>query len=232
MIQEWFDALTHAVAGTASIALAASFIWGILSVVLSPCHISSIPLIVGFMNQGKRVALSRAFWMSLLFSTGILITIGMVGLITGLAGRLLGNIGPYGNYILAIIFFLVGLYLLDVISITWSGPNILGNKLQGILGAFLLGLIFGIAVGPCTFAYMAPILAITFQVSQHNLSYGVVLLLMYGIGHCSVIVFAGTFTNLVQSYLNWNETSKGTLWLKKICGILVIVAGLYLLYIA
>jgi cytochrome c-type biogenesis protein len=53
-------------------------------------------------------------------------------------------------------------------------------------------------------------------------------LLAYGIGHCSVIVFAGTFTNVVQAYLNWNERSSGTVIIKKICGILVMIGGVYL----
>ncbi len=62
--------------------------------------------------------------------------------------------------------------------------------------------------------------------------YGVLLLVVYGVGHCSVIVFAGTFTEVVQQYLNWNERSKGALILKKICGVLVLLAGVYMIYIA
>ena len=53
-----------------------------------------------------------------------------------------------------------------------------------------------------------------------------------GVGHCSVIVLAGTFTSVVQRYLNWNERSKGAVILKKACGVLVIVGGLYLIYTA
>ncbi|MBZ0149801.1 MAG: hypothetical protein K8F62_19965, partial [Pseudorhodoplanes sp.] len=58
------------------------------------------------------------------------------------------------------------------------------------------------------------------------------LLLMYGVGHCSVIVFAGTFTEVIQRYLNWNERSKGAVRLKKVCGILVILGGLWMIYTA
>jgi len=50
-MEKLFITLTHAVEGTAAIALAAAFIWGILSILLSPCHLSSIPLIVGFIGQ-------------------------------------------------------------------------------------------------------------------------------------------------------------------------------------
>jgi len=58
------------------------------------------------------------------------------------------------------------------------------------------------------------------------------MLVLYGVGHCSVIVLAGTFTEIVQRYLNWNEKSKGADRLKKACGVLVILGGLYMLYTA
>jgi len=231
-MQELFTQLTRAVESTWFIALTASFIWGILSILLSPCHLASIPLIVGFIDEQGRISTKRAFSISFLFAAGILITIGLVGVITAAAGRMLGDVGRYGNYFVAAIFFLVGLHLLDVIPMPFSGPSKIGMKSKGLLAAFLLGLIFGIAIGPCTFAYMAPILAVTFKLASTNLFYGILLLLVYGIGHCSVIILAGTFTEVVQHYLNWNEKSKGALILKKICGILVLAGGLYMIYTA
>jgi len=114
----------------------------------------------------------------------------------------------------------------------FSGPGQVGMKRKGMLAAFVLGLVFGIALGPCTFAYMAPMLAVTFKLAADNLLYGLVLLLLYGIGHCSVIVVAGTSTELVQRYMNWNEKSKGAVIIRKICGVLVILGGLWLIYTA
>lgn len=98
------------------------------------------------------------------------------------------------------------------------------------MAAFGLGLIFGIALGPCTFAYMAPMLVIVFTISVTQFFYGFTLLFIYGIGHCSVIVFARTFTEIVQNYLNWNERSKGVVLVKKICGVLIILGGIYLIW--
>lgn len=231
-MQELFTTLTHAVEGSPFIALGASLVWGVLSIVLSPCHLASIPLIVGFIDSQGRTTTRRAFFISSLFAVGILVTIGLIGAITAAAGRMMGDVGRYGNYFVAVIFFLVGLHLLDVIPMPWSGPGQVGIKRKGALAAFILGLVFGIALGPCTFAYMAPMLGVTFKLASTNLAYGVFLLLMYGVGHCSVIVFAGTFTEVIQRYLNWNERSKGAGLLKKVCGVLVILGGLWMVYTA
>ena len=231
-MEKLFTSLTRAVEATPAIAIVASFTWGILSILLSPCHLSSIPLIVGFIDQQGRMSTRRAFVISTLFALGILGTIAAIGAVTAAAGRMMGDVGRYGNYFVAIIFFLVGLYLLDILPMPWSGPGQVGMKRKGLLAALILGLVFGIALGPCTFAYMAPMLGVTFRVASTSLLYGIILLVAYGVGHCSVIVLAGTSTELVQRYLNWSEKSKGAVILKRICGVLVLLAGLYLIYTA
>ena len=231
-MEQLFTALSRAVEGSAGLALGAAFVWGVLSILLSPCHLASIPLIVGFIDQQGRITTRRAFTISLLFSVGILITIGVIGAITAAAGRMMGDVGRWGNYAVAVIFFVVGLYLLDAIRLPMPGAAQPGMRRTGQLAALFLGLIFGVALGPCTFAYMAPMLALTFKLSATNLPYGILLLALYGVGHCAVIVLAGTFTEVVQRYLNWNENSRGAGILKKVSGVLVLLAGLYLLYTA
>ncbi len=229
-MEQLFTNLSHAVEGAPLIALGASVIWGILSIVLSPCHLASIPLIVGFISEQGQVTARRAFWTSTLFAVGILITIAAIGTITAAAGRMMGDVGRYGNYFVALIFLVVGLHLLGVIPMPWSGPGQVGMKRKGLLAAFILGLVFGIALGPCTFAYMAPMLGVTFKLASTSFFYGALLLLAYGVGHCSVIVVVGTSTEMVQRFLNWNEQSKGVAVVKAICGVLVILGGMWLIY--
>ena len=79
---------------------------------------------------------------------------------------------------------------------------------------------------------MAPMLGVTFKVAAQSWLLGVALLLLYGIGHSSVIVLAGTSAELAQRYLNWNEASRGATILRQACGILVILGGAYLIYTA
>ena len=230
MIVEIFNRLSQMLNASWGIAITASFIWGILSILLSPCHLASIPLIVGFIDEQGRIGTQRAFYISSLFSFGILLIIGLVGLITGLLGRLLGDVGPYGKYLVAIVFFVVGLHLIGLIPFPFAGSAAHPQfEKKGLIAAFILGLVFGIALGPCTFAYMAPMLGIAFSVATTNLMFAMALILAYALGHVSVIILAGTFTEVVQNYLNWNESSKGTEIVKKICGVLVFLGGIYLI---
>jgi cytochrome c-type biogenesis protein len=230
-MENLFVWLTRGLSGSPWLALTASFLWGILSILLSPCHLSSIPLIVGFINGQGMVTRKRAFTLAGLFSIGILLTIALIGLITGWMGRIMGDVGKTGNYFVAVIFFVIGLHLLEVIHLPFLGvSNQPKMKRKGALAAFVIGLLFGVALGPCTFAYMAPMLGIAFQTASSNLPLAVSLVLLYAAGHCSVIVLAGTFTSMVQKYLHWNERSKGAVFLKKVCGVLVILGGVYLIW--
>jgi len=229
MITEIFSWLSGALNGHAAIALFAAFLWGIFSIIFSPCHLSSIPLIVGFIDKQGRGSVKRAFAISLLFATGILITIAAIGVITASLGRLMGDIGSVGNYLVAGVFFLVGLYLLDILPAPWTGATGAGMKKQGLLAALVLGLLFGIGLGPCSFAYMAPMLGIAFNVAAEQLMFAFALLFAYGVGHCSIIVFAGTLSEKVQNYLNWTEKTRGAIIVGRICGVLVILGGIYLL---
>ncbi len=230
MIEGIFTTLYEAMTGAVWLAVLASFGWGVLSILLSPCHLSSIPLVVGFISSQGKISVGRTFNISLIFSLGILITIALIGIITASLGRLMGDIGSVGNYLVAGIFFLVGFYLLGFIKFDWNNAGLRQTKTKGLLAALILGLLFGLALGPCTFAYMAPVLGVVFQTAQADYFLAVIFLLAFGIGHCSVIVGAGTLTGKVQKYLNWSEGSKTVLWIKRVCGVLVILGGVYLIY--
>jgi cytochrome c-type biogenesis protein len=229
MLAALFTWVTRLLYGNPLVGLFGAFVWGILSILLSPCHLASIPLIVGFVSQQEKLTARKAFRISLAFALGILVTIGLIGLVTSLLGRMLGDIGGWSNCLVAGIFVLVGLYLLGILKLELPGAANAKTRGKGAWAGFLLGLIFGLALGPCTFAYMAPILAIVLAKSSTSLIYGVPLLLAYGIGHCAVIVFAGTFTRVIENYLRWNESSKALGLVKKICGILLIVAAVYMI---
>ena len=137
MIDSIFNTLYEAMNGAAWLAVLASFGWGVLSILLSPCHLSSIPLVVGFISSQGRITTVKTFVISLVFSAGILITITLIGIVTALLGRLMGDIGSIGNYLVAGVFLLVGLYLLDVIKLDWNTFGLKKTKAHAFLESVL-----------------------------------------------------------------------------------------------
>jgi cytochrome c-type biogenesis protein len=231
-VEQFLTSLNRAVEGPPLLALLAALAWGVLSIVLSPCHLASIPLIVGFVSGQGPTTTRRAFGLSALFALGILATIALIGAITAAAGRIMGDLGGWANYAVAVIFFAVGLHLMGVIPMPWSGPGSVRVQRKGLLAALTLGLLFGVALGPCTFAFMAPMLAVAFKVAAAQPIYAVLLLALFGLGHCAVIAGAGTCTEIVQRYLDWSGRSRLGPILRSACGVLVLLGGIWLVYTA
>lgn len=230
MILAIFEKLSAALYASPGIALIAAFLWGILSVLLSPCHLASIPLIIGFLDNQQDLSTRKAFKLSAFFTMGILLMMALIGLITGLLGRMLGNLGGWVEPFVGVVFIIIAFFIADIIpmpSIISGGMN--SKRGKGIWAALSLGFLLGIALGPCSFAFMAPILAIVFSAAGTKLLFALCLVLAYIIGHCLVIIAAGTFAGAVQNYLNWTSKSRGTKIIRIICGVLIFIAGIYLI---
>jgi cytochrome c-type biogenesis protein len=229
-MDELFTALTEAISGNFSLAVLAAVGWGIASILLSPCHLTSIPLVIGYIIKEGTVNLKRSFILSSMFAFGILVTIALVGLVTGALGRMLGDVGMIGNILVALVFFAVGLHLLDVLKFSWDGLNMRSTLGSGWRGALTLGFVFGLGLGPCTFAYLAPVLAVALNTAIASPAQGALLIGAFGLGHCVVIVGAGSLLQVVQRYLLWSGKSKGLLYTKRMAGVLVLLGGFYSLY--
>jgi cytochrome c-type biogenesis protein len=226
LLSEVFVALSAMLESSLTFVLFAAFLWGVLSIVLSPCHISSIPLVVGYVNRNGRQSTTRALTTSLYFSGGVLLSLLVIGAITSLMGKMLGDIGNAGIYLVGAVFILTGVWLLDLVRAPVCDVRLASGNTA--VGGILMGFVFGAALGPCTFGFMFPVLAVAFKSADQSLLIAISIILAYAIGHSLVIVFAGVGVNQLQRFLNWDSKSRGTLWLKKTCGVLVILTGLYL----
>ena len=224
-----FSRLADAMSGAPLVALGAAFAWGVLSIVLSPCHLASIPLIVGFLQGGGPVTPRRAAGLSTVFALGILGSIAVIGALTAAAGRMLGDLGPWGNYAVAVVFIAFGLHLLDLLPIPDGWRPAPHRPRRGAPGALLFGLVFGVALGPCTFGFMAPVLGVTFGLAKAAPVFAFTVLALFGLGHCAVIGLAGFSSTWVQRWLSWQEDTPGAKWLRRGCGLLVLAAGVWLM---
>jgi cytochrome c-type biogenesis protein len=228
MLEELLTYLSATLTQSLFIALLGAFLWGVISILLSPCHLASVPLLVGFLTMQAKSGSKRAFQLSLLFSIGVLMSIALLGVITASAGRILGDLGRTGNAVVALIFLVFGFYLMDLLKLEWNQPR-MAARFRGGPGAFIFGLLFGAALGPCTFAFMAPVLGVVFSRAGSHPGNALGLLGAFALGHCGVIVLAGTLTQSVERYLGWSENHQTLKWLRRFCGLLVLMAGIYLL---
>lgn len=202
------------------------FLWGMVSVLFSPCHLASIPLIVGYVaGQDKLVEGRQAALYAGLFTFGLFLTIAAIGVICALLGRMLGDVGPYWTIVVGLILLWVAMDMLGVSKCSMGG-NLMGRfKLRGMGGAFVLGLAYGILSGSCTFGFIAPILAII--TVQEKIMTGIMLIVLFGLGHCIPIVIAGSSTALVRRLMANASWQRGGTAFRRIAGILIGLMGAY-----
>jgi cytochrome c-type biogenesis protein len=227
MISSILSGINSAFSQPAAAAFAAAAAWGFLSVLLSPCHLGAIPLIVAYINNGKKPDRRRALLFSLLFGLGLLVTLAVIGIVTSMAGKLLGDVGPAGRVAVGTFLVICGLWLMDVppfsrINFSFSARP--GKR--GAAGALSLGLIYGVILGPCSFAFLAPMLGFIFSAGNREVAYGAVLMCFYALGHTAAIIAAGTFGDFISALLiKSKRAEKGAVWFKRILGALVLVVG-------
>jgi len=226
-------AVTDALSSSLFIALAAALVWGVFSVLLSPCHLGTIPLIVGMVGSTRGAGgRGRGALLSFSFAGGMLVAIAVLGAIVATAGFAVQGYTAVTNYVIAAIFLAAGLNLVGLLPLPLPSLSVKGGTRKGVLAAAGIGLVFGIGLSPCTFAFLAPILGMTFGSAATSPLRGFSLLLVFGLGHCGVIGAAGSSTAFVQRYLDWNESSKTLAGLKIVCGVLVLFAAGVLIYTA
>jgi cytochrome c-type biogenesis protein len=202
------------------------FLWGVVSVLFSPCHLASIPLIVGYVaGQDKLVEGRQAALYAGLFTTGLFLTIAAIGVICAWLGRMLGDVGPYWTIVVGLILLWVAMDMLGVSKCSMGGSLMGRFRLRGMSGAFVLGLAYGVLSGSCTFGFIAPILAII--TVQEKIMTGIMLIVLFGLGHCIPIVIAGSSTALVRRLMANASWQRGGTAFRRLAGILIGVMGLY-----
>ncbi len=214
------------IGGGPAIAALGCFLWGVISVLLSPCHLASIPLIIAYVGGQQQILKSRqAAFYSVAFSLGLFVTIAALGIICAVLGRMLGDVGNYWQVLVGLILMWVALGMLGVEQCSMSGSLLHRLKVKGIFGAFVLGLAYGVLSGSCTFGFIAPILAII--TIQKKLALGVLFILLFATGHCLPIVAAGSSGAAVRRLLE-NSTWQGAgRWFRKGAGAVIAILAVY-----
>jgi cytochrome c-type biogenesis protein len=210
------------------LAFPACFLGGIISSA-SPCVLAMIPLVIGYVGGYAEGSQKKAVQYSLMFTLGLTITFTILGIIAGALGRLFGDVGTFWYYILPPVAILLGLYLLfaDKVNLKIGLPQRFLPKKRALLGAFLIGLFFGIVASPCATPVLAVIL--TFAAAKQNIAYSGGLLLAYALGHWVLVLGAGISAGFAQKVLASKGIANFSSYSKKIAGVILVGVGIYLI---
>lgn len=226
MLESIFLTVNEWIAGGTMIAAMGCFLWGMISVAFSPCHLASIPLIVAYVGGQQTILKPReAGLYSVAFTIGLFITIALIGAICAWLGRMLGDVGSFWQIIVGGILIWVALGMLGVEKCAVSGSMLYRLNLKGLPGAFGLGLAYGILSGSCTFGFIAPILAII--TIQQKVAVGMLFIVLFALGHCLPIAAAGSFTAVVRKLMENSLWQGAGQWFRKGAGIMIIFLGCY-----
>lgn len=226
-MNEFLNNFANLLSSNIWIALVMALVAGIISS-FSPCVLSTIPLVIGYVGGYAKKDKNLAFKYSLIFCMGLVITFTMFGAFSAILGKLMTGTGKWWYIVLGIIMLIVALQLLGVIEFENNFCK-MPNKRTGLLGAFFLGILGGVLSSPCSTPVLIAIL--TFVAGKGNIVLGVVMLFLYAIGHCTLIIIAGTSVGFVESISSSNKTLVLGKILKTILAIVIALLGLYLIYI-
>jgi cytochrome c biogenesis protein CcdA len=226
-METFLNHLSQSIADNPFLAYLGVFVGGIVSS-SSPCVLATIPLVIGYVGGYSEGDRRKALLYSLTFILGLSITFTILGAIASLLGGLFGVINQTWYFIVGGIAIAIGLHLIGIYNWNLPVPIHLHPKKRGILGAFFLGLFFGIVSSPCATPILALIL--TFVATKGEIAYGTSLLFTYALGHCALIFVAGTAAGFAESFMKSKGISNVTTWSKKVGGSIVILVGIYFIY--
>ena len=210
-----------------------AFLWGVASVVLSPCGVAMIPLVVGYIANSDNPKFWDALKISCAFCSGLIINLILIAFVISGVGYLLGGYEKFLTLVTAGVFILTGLHLLGIIRLKtfFKNSEATGNESQNLRGAILLGIMSGLATGSCNIAYVSPVLSIAFSMAgENNFLSAIFLVLAYSLGYSFVIILSGIFANASSKFLQASQNNIAFKIFNIICGIFLIVCGGYLIH--
>lgn len=223
MVSFFVDLINQSLSGNLVVALPLIFVAGVFTS-FSPCILSMLPVLVGYVGGYSNASRIKGFSMSLLFVLGLGVTFAILGITAASFGKVFGQIGTYWYVIMAAVAIIMGLQLLGVLQISLPGLKMVPVKTKGILGSFLMGLFFGLVASPCATPVLAVIM--TYLAVKGDLVFGGLMLFVYGFGHGVPLLIAGTFTGALKSLRQFQRYSSIITYAS---GGILILLGAYLL---
>jgi cytochrome c-type biogenesis protein len=223
----WSETLGQVLQNKPVLAYGAAYLGGVVATA-SPCILASIPLVIGFVGGYAGGNKKQAFYYSLTFVVGLALVMSILGAMAALMGTMFGDVGTGWRFVIAIIFMLMGLQLAGVINLKLGGNTrrFLPQR-TGLIGALILGALFGLILSPCASPVLAVIL--TLAAVKGEVAYGSSLLFAYALGQGTLVILAGTFTGVIENFLQ-SRGARASVFMQKMAGGLIFFAGAYFFF--
>ena len=228
MINQWLETLSTLITETFWLAPLLALFAGILTSV-TPCALTSVPLVIGYVGGTGNNDPKKAFRLSLTFALGMAVTFTALGTAVSLLGKLMGTSGKWWYIVLGVLMLLMALQTWEVYNFIPSTYLTSKSTRKGYVGAFFAGILGGVFSSPCATPVLIVLLGIVAK--SGNVAWGVLLLLLYSIGHSFLVLVAGTsigFVKKLSSSEKYGATSKV---LKVFTGIIILLIAFYMFYL-
>jgi len=233
MIENLVNNLSLYLETSVFLAFLAAYLGGIV-ISFTPCTYPLIPVTVGFIGIHGSSSRIRGFFLSLLYVIGLAVTYSILGGAAVISGKIFGQMQttPWTYFIMANVCLVMGLSMLDVFNISIPVPHKLmkrtsQNDNKGFLDSFLIGIVSGIVIGPCTAPALGVLLG--YVALKTNLLLGMSLLFVFAFGMGTLLIIVGTFAGIIAAL---PKSGKWMIKIKFISGLILIGAAEYFLYIA
>ena len=228
MIDQWLKALGEAISNNFWIAPLLALLAGVLTS-FTPCSLSSIPLVIGYVGGYAGNDVKKAAGYSLVFCLGTAVTFTALGTIASLLGRLIQGTGSWWFIVLGVLMVLMALQTWEIIYIIPQSGAIGKNKRKGYIGAALTGMLGGLFASPCATPVLVVLLAIV--ADKGSLIWGIILLLFYSVGHSIIIMIAGSSVGFVKKLSTSEKYKSYNKVFKIVMGAIILLLGFYMFYL-
>lgn len=194
----------------------------------TPCSLSTVPLIIGYVG-GTGTDTKKAFRLSLVFALGSAVTFTALGTVASMMGNLIGSGGGWWYIVLGVLMVLMALQTWEIFNIIPSTYLQSKNKRRSYIGAFIAGILGGVFSSPCATPVLVALLAIV--AGKGSVVWGILLLLLYSIGHGALALVAGTSTGFVKKLSSDERYGKLSNALKIVMGSVILLIGFYMFYL-
>ena len=228
VVNQWLEAISNTISVNIWLAPVMALLAGILTSV-TPCALTSVPLVMGYVGGTGRQDAKRGFKLSAVFSMGMAVTFTVLGTTASLLGRLMQGTGSWWYILLGILMLLMALQTWEIYNFIPSSYAIGKSTKRGFAGAFIAGILGGFFSSPCATPVLVVLLAMVAK--EGSLLWGVLLLLLYSIGHSVLVLVAGTSVGFVHKLSSDEKYGGAGKILRILMGTVIMLIALYMFYL-